>query len=119
DFGVIAVDLGRKPDRFDDLRNRAVAVINDAASSLERLGLPRTIAAARIAARTEQFREGRIGSVSHELRTPLASILGASTVLSAAPEITANARLESLAGVIHDESVRLNAEIQNILDASR
>jgi two-component system, OmpR family, sensor histidine kinase KdpD len=119
DFGVIAVDLGRKPDRFDDLRNRVVAVINDAASSLERLGLARTIADARMRAETEQFREALIGSVSHELRTPLASILGASTVLSAAPEITANARLESLAVVIHHESERLNVEIQNILDASR
>jgi two-component system sensor histidine kinase KdpD len=119
DFGVIAVDLGRRTDTFDDLRNRVVAVINDAASSLERLGLARTLAEARMRAETEQFREALIGSVSHELRTPLASILGASTVLSAAPEVTANPRLESLAGVIHDESVRLNAEIQNILDASR
>jgi two-component system, OmpR family, sensor histidine kinase KdpD len=119
DFGVIAVDLGRRTDTFDDLRNRVVAVINDAASSLERLGLARTLADARMRAETEQFREALIGSVSHELRTPLASILGASTVLSAAPEITANPRLESLAAVIHHESERLNAEIQNILDASR
>jgi two-component system sensor histidine kinase KdpD len=119
DFGVIAVDLGRRTDSFDDLRTRVVAVINDAASSLERLGLARTIAEARMRAETEQFREALIGSVSHELRTPLASILGASTVLSAAPEIAANARLVSLAVVIHSESERLNAEIQNILDASR
>jgi two-component system, OmpR family, sensor histidine kinase KdpD len=119
DFGVIAVDLGRRTDAFDDLRNRVVAVINDAASSLERLGLARTLADVRMRAETEQFREALIGSVSHELRTPLASILGASTVLSAAPEITANPRLESLAAVIHHESERLNAEIQNILDASR
>jgi two-component system sensor histidine kinase KdpD len=119
EFGVIAVDIGRKVDGFDDLRTRVVAVINDAASSLERLGLARTLADARMRAETEQFREALIGSVSHELRTPLASILGASTVLSAAPEITANARLESLAVVIHHESERLNVEIQNILDASR
>jgi two-component system sensor histidine kinase KdpD len=119
DFGVIAVDLGRKTDNLEDLRTRVVAVIDDAASSLERLGLARTIADARMRAETEQFREALIGSVSHELRTPLASILGASTVLSAAPEITANARLESLAAVIHHESERLNVEIQNILDASR
>jgi two-component system, OmpR family, sensor histidine kinase KdpD len=119
DFGVIAVDLGRKANRFNDLRTRVVAVINDAACSLERLGLARTIADARMRAKTEEFREALIGSVSHELRTPLASILGASTVLSVAPEITANARLESLAVVIHHESERLNVEIQNILDASR
>ncbi len=119
DFGVIAVDLGRRSDTFEDLRARVVAVIGDAASSLERLGLARTIAEARTRAETEQFREALIGSVSHELRTPLSSILGASTVLALAPEVTGNARLKKLAALIHQESERLNVEIQNILDASR
>jgi two-component system, OmpR family, sensor histidine kinase KdpD len=53
------------------------------------------------------------------LRTPLSSILGASTVLSLAPELTNNARLKKLAALIHQESERLNVEIENILDASR
>ena len=60
----------------------------------------------------DQLKDDFVALVSHELRTPLASILGASTVLSAAPEITANARLESLAAVIHHESERLNVEIR-------
>jgi two-component system, OmpR family, sensor histidine kinase KdpD len=119
DFGVIAVDLGRPSEVFDELRARVVALIGDAGLSLERLGLARTISEARTRAETEQFREALIGSVSHELRTPLSSILGASTVLSLAPEITGNARLKKLTALIHQESERLNIEIQNILDASR
>jgi two-component system, OmpR family, sensor histidine kinase KdpD len=119
DFGVIAVDLGRRSEVFDDLRARVVALIGDAGQSLERLGLARTISEARTRAETEQFREALIGSVSHELRTPLSSILGASTVLSLAPEVTGNSRLKKLAALIHQESERLNVEIQNILDASR
>jgi two-component system, OmpR family, sensor histidine kinase KdpD len=119
DFGVIAVDLGRPSEVFDELRARVVALIADAGLSLERLGLARTISEARTRAETEQFREALIGSVSHELRTPLSSILGASTVLSLAPEITGSARLKKLAALIHQESERLNVEIQNILDASR
>ena len=119
DFGVIAVDLGHRSEVFDELRARVVALIGDAGLSLERLGLARTISEARTRAETEQFREALIGSVSHELRTPLSSILGASTVLSLAPEITGNARLKKLAALIHQESERLNVEIQNILDASR
>src|SRR6516162_545228 len=119
DFGVIAVDLGRRSESLEDLRARVVALISDAGLSLERLGLARTIAEARTRAETEQFREALIGSVSHELRTPLSSILGASTVLSLAPEITGNSRLKNLASLIHQESERLNVEIQNILDASR
>jgi len=119
DFGVIAVNLGRPSEVFDELRARVVALINDAGLSLERLGLARTISEARTRAETEQFREALIGSVSHELRTPLSSILGASTVLSLAPEITGSTRLKKLAALIHQESERLNVEIQNILDASR
>jgi two-component system sensor histidine kinase KdpD len=104
---------------FDELRARVVALIGDAGLSLERLGLARTISEARTRAETEQFREALISSVSHELRTPLSSILGASTVLSSAPAVTGDARLKELAALIHQESERLNLEIQNILDASR
>jgi two-component system sensor histidine kinase KdpD len=119
DFGVIAVDLGQRSEVLDELHARVVALIGDAGLSLERLGLARTISEARTRAETEQFREALIGSVSHELRTPLSSILGASTVLSLAPEIAGNTRLKRLAALIHQESERLNVEIQNILDASR
>jgi two-component system, OmpR family, sensor histidine kinase KdpD len=119
DCGVIAVDLGRPSEVFDELRARVVALVGDAGLSLERLGLARTISEARTREETERFREALIGSVSHELRTPLSSILGASTVLSLAPEITGNARLKELAALIHQDSERLNVDIQNILDASR
>lgn len=119
EFGVIAVDLGRRSDTFEDLRARVVALIADAGLSLERLGVARTLAEARTRAETEQFREALIGSVSHELRTPLSSILGASTVLSLAPEVAGEPRLKKLAALIHQESERLNVEIENILDASR
>jgi two-component system sensor histidine kinase KdpD len=118
EFGVIAVDLGHPSDQ-DELRARVVALIGDAGLSLERLGLARTISEARTRAAAEHFREALIGSVSHELRTPLSSILGASTVLSLAPEVTGNARLKKLAALIHQESERLNNEIENVLDASR
>jgi len=118
EFGVIAVDLGH-PSEEDGLRPRVVALISDAGLSLERLGLARTISEARTREEAQHFREALIGSVSHELRTPLSSILGASTVLSLAPEVTGNARLKKLAALIHQESERLNVEIENILDASR
>jgi two-component system, OmpR family, sensor histidine kinase KdpD len=118
EFGVIAVDLGH-PSEEDELRPRVVALISDAGLSLERLGLARTISEARTREDAQHFREALIGSVSHELRTPLSSILGASTVLALAPEVTGNARLKKLAALIHQESERLNVEIENILDASR
>jgi two-component system sensor histidine kinase KdpD len=70
-------------------------------------------------AQTEQLREALIGSVSHELRTPLASIMGAATVIGAAPALAGEAKLKALIHDVHDEAVRLNNDIQNLLDASR
>jgi two-component system sensor histidine kinase KdpD len=68
---------------------------------------------------TDQLRDALIGSVSHELRTPLASILGAATVLGAAPALKDEKNLKALVQGVHDEAERLNGDIQNLLDASR
>ncbi len=67
----------------------------------------------------EQLRDALIGSVSHELRTPLASILGGVSIMAETPTVTKDPRLASLANGIRDEAVRLNADIQNLLDAAR
>src|ERR1700719_51105 len=61
DFGVIAVDLGRHSEVFDELRARVVALIGDAGLSLERLGLARTISEARAREESEQFGEALVG----------------------------------------------------------
>jgi len=74
---------------------------------------------ARLRAETEHMREALIGSVSHQLRTPLSSILGATSVLASAPAVTADPKLEALAGVVRNEAERLNTIIQNLLDATR
>src|SRR5215510_6023113 len=86
EFGVIAINLGlESKEHSNELRIRVDAVLADATATLERLGVAHAISEARMRSQTDQLREALIGSVSHELRTPLASILGAATVLSAAP----------------------------------
>jgi two-component system sensor histidine kinase KdpD len=120
DLGVVAIDLGHQtPETEQEIRARIEAVLFDAASTIEKIGLARAIAEVRMRAESERFRDALIGSVSHELRTPLASILGAATVLCNAPAVAGDARLASLANVVRDESERLNNEIQNLLDATR
>jgi two-component system sensor histidine kinase KdpD len=120
EFGVIAVNLGREsPDGFDELRLRLDAVLADATATLERLDVAHAIGEARMRAQTDQLREVLIESVSHELRTPLASILGAATVLSAAPALQNERKLKALVYDVRDEAERLNNDIQNLLDASR
>ncbi len=94
-------------------------VLADATATLERLGVARAISEARMRAQTDQLREALIGSVSHELRTPLASILGAATVLAAAPALNNEPNLQALVQGVRDEAERLNGDIQNLLDASR
>jgi two-component system sensor histidine kinase KdpD len=120
DFGVIAIDLGSVPRHaVAEIRQRVDEALSDAAATLERLDVARTLNEAKMRSETELLREALIGSVSHELRTPLASILGAATVLSQSAAVASDQRLRSLAGVVHDESERLNNDIQNLLDATR
>jgi len=120
EFGVIAINLGREPrEGSDEMRIRVDAVLADATATLERLGVAHAISEARMRSQTEQLREALIGSVSHELRTPLASILGAATVLSAAPALANEKTLRALVHDVRDEAERLNNDIQNLLDASR
>lgn len=120
DFGVIAIDLGSVPkSAVRDVRERVEEALSEAAATLERLDVARTLNEAKMRSETELLREALIGSVSHELRTPLASILGAATVLTQSPVIAKDERLASLAAVVHDESERLNNDIQNLLDATR
>lgn len=120
EFGVIAVNLGRaSKENASELRIRVDAVLTDATATLERLDVAHAISEARMRAQTDQLREALIGSVSHELRTPLASIMGAATVLSAAPALKGEKKLQALVHDVHDEAERLNNDIQNLLDATR
>ncbi len=120
EFGVIAVNLGRESNESsNELRVRVDAVLGDAAATLERLGIAHAISEARMRAQTDQLREALIGSVSHELRTPLASILGAASVLAAAPALAHDKKLRALVHDVRDEAERLNNDIQNLLDATR
>lgn len=120
EFGVIAINCGRTTRAAaHELRVRVNAVLADATATLDRLGVSHAISEARMRAQADELREALIGSVSHELRTPLASILGAATVLSAAPALQNEPKLKALVHDVRDEAERLNNDIQNLLDASR
>jgi len=120
EFGVIAINLRRAShEELAELRRRIDAVLADATATLERLDIARAIGEARMRAQTDQLRDALIESVSHELRTPLASILGAATVLSAAPVLQNEKKLKALVHDVRDEAERLNHDIQNLLDATR
>jgi two-component system, OmpR family, sensor histidine kinase KdpD len=70
-------------------------------------------------AQTEQLRDALIGSVSHELRTPLTSIIGGASTLLKSPSVARDPQIASLASGIRDEAMRLDNDIQSLLDAAR
>lgn len=59
-----------------------------------------------------------LNSLSHELRTPLAAIIGATDNLQTNPYLTAENR-EQLVSEISKASLRLNQQVENLLNISR
>jgi len=120
DFGVFAINLGSRHHlQVETIRADIDAAMDDAAATLQRLGLERAINEARSRTESDRLRDALLGSVSHELRTPLASILGAVSTLAGAKPVKSDTRLSSLAHVAREEAERLNSDIQNLLDATR
>src|SRR5215471_5969863 len=74
---------------------------------------------AKTLAQAEELRDALLGSVSHELRTPLTSIIGGASMLLKAPNVAGDPQIASLANSIRDEAMRLDNDIQNLLDAAR
>lgn len=87
---------------------------NSLGMALERALLAKESNDARVLAESERIRSTLLSSISHDLRTPLTSITGAAASLK-----EGNPNHASLIDTIHDESVRLNHQIQNLLDMTR
>lgn len=87
---------------------------NSLGMALERALLAKESNDARVLAESERIRSTLLSSISHDLRTPLTSITGAAASLC-----EGNPNQQELFETIHDESVRLNHQIQNLLDMTR
>jgi signal transduction histidine kinase len=98
--------------RQTGLINTAISILVVGLTTFLALRIESATDTAKTLMEADQLRDALIGSVSHELRTPLASILGGVST------ITKDPRLASLASGIRDEAMRLNSDIQNLLDAA-
>jgi len=89
------------------------------ASAIERTQLVDEARRARLRAETEQLRNSLLSSVSHDLRTPLAVVTGATSAFldDSAPKDEATKR--ELIQTAHEEALRLNRLIRNLLDMTR
>jgi K+-sensing histidine kinase KdpD len=104
--------------RQTGLVNTAISILVVGLTTFLALKIESATYTAKTLMEADQLRDALIGSVSHELRTPLASILGGVSIMAEMPTITKDPRLASLASGIRDEAMRLNSDIQNLLDAA-
>jgi two-component system sensor histidine kinase KdpD len=89
-------------------------------SALERTQLAEEARRARLRMETEQLRNSLLSSVSHDLRTPLGVVTGATSALldkNAPPKDEATRR--ELLETAHEEALRLNRLVRNLLDMTR
>ncbi|CAN5610365.1 DUF4118 domain-containing protein [soil metagenome] len=82
--------------------------------AVERAQLAKESHTARLAAESERLRNALLSSISHDLRTPLTSIAGAASAL-----VALGGEGRDLAETIYGESLRLNLQVQNLLDMTR
>ena len=88
-------------------------------SAIERTELVEEARKARLRVETEQLRNSLLSSVSHDLRTPLAVVQGAtSSLLDEHGPKDPKVRRELLQ-TAHEESLRLNRLVRNLLDMTR
>jgi K+-sensing histidine kinase KdpD len=119
-YGAIAIELGDVTrDGLEATVKRVEAVLREAMVTLKHLKTKEAIEQATLNYRTEVLRDALVGGMSHELRSPLASILGSCSVLHQLPAIVNDDRSHALIEAIHDQAAKLDAEIRDLLDASR
>jgi two-component system, OmpR family, sensor histidine kinase KdpD len=88
-------------------------------SALERTQLAEEARRARLRVETEQLRNSLLSSVSHDLRTPLAVVTGATSALLDEHGPKDEAVRRELLRTAHEEALRLNRLVRNLLDMTR
>ncbi len=88
-------------------------------SAIERAQLAEEARKARLRAETEQLRNSLLSSVSHDLRTPLAVVTGATSSLLDEHGPRDPAVRRDLLQTAHEEALRLNRLVRNLLDMTR
>jgi two-component system, OmpR family, sensor histidine kinase KdpD len=100
------------------LRERVVPALEALlAAALERDRLQSEVVETRVLRRSDELKTALLQTVSHDLRTPLTAIMAAGSAL-AAGELS-RADREELGRAIVEESERLTALVEKVLDLSR
>ncbi|NHZ61273.1 DUF4118 domain-containing protein [Massilia genomosp. 1] len=89
-----------------------------AAIALERVHYIEVAQDALVNMESERLRNSLLAALSHDLRTPLTLLVGLSESLAAStPALTAPQR--EMAGILHEEALRMSALVSNLLEMAR
>lgn len=121
--GVVAV-VGLAPENGarlidGDAEQGLAALLDHAATALERARFAEETAAAEEAAERERLRSALLSSISHDLRTPLATILGSVTSLRQLGDRMDPADRDDLLAAIEEETDRLSRFVADLLALTR
>ncbi|OYY75581.1 MAG: two-component system sensor histidine kinase KdbD [Gammaproteobacteria bacterium 28-57-27] len=86
------------------------------ALALERVHYVEVAQDALVNMEAERLRNSLLSAISHDLRTPLTGLLGLSAALAARPQDSVGTELVH---AIHDQALRINALVINLLDMAR
>src|SRR5471032_3637644 len=89
-----------------------------AAIALERVHYIDVAQNALVDMESERLRNSLLAALSHDLRTPLTSLIGVSETLAMSRPSLSGQQLE-LAQILHQESLRMEALVSNLLDMAR
>jgi two-component system sensor histidine kinase KdpD len=118
--GVLAIYPSAQTRLGDpDERQLVEAFAGLVGSALERVQLAEEARRARLRVETEQLRNSLLSSVSHDLRTPLAVVTGATSSLLDEHGPRDPAVRRDLLQTAHEEALRLNRLVSNLLDMTR
>jgi two-component system sensor histidine kinase KdpD len=102
-----------------DERQLLLTIAGLLGSALERTQLAEQARRASLRVETEQLRNALLSSVSHDLRTPLGVITGATSALLEQDPPKSEATRHALLRTAHEEALRLNRLVSNLLDMTR
>jgi two-component system sensor histidine kinase KdpD len=119
--GIVAVvGLGPGPGhRHGESEQAIAALIDQAATALERAHFAADRAVAQATAERERLRSALLSSISHDLRTPLATILGSVTSLRQLGDQMEPADRADLLAAIEEETDRLSRFVADLLAMTR
>jgi two-component system sensor histidine kinase KdpD len=118
--GVLALYPSTE-SRLDDPDERQLlyTIAGLIGSALERTQLAEEARRASLRIETEQLKNALLSSVSHDLRTPLGVVTGATSALLEDDVPKDEAMRRELLVTAHEEALRLNRLVRNLLDMTR